>query len=45
MGPKLSKFDSVDFLNLVVELHEATGLEIPEKACPRLCAAYLIAAG
>jgi acyl carrier protein len=38
--------DSIDFLNLVVGLHEATGLEIPERDYPQLstlegCVAYL----
>jgi acyl carrier protein len=28
--------DSIDFLNLVVGLHEATGLEIPERHYPQL---------
>jgi acyl carrier protein len=28
--------DSMDFLNLVVGLHEATGLEIPERDYPQL---------
>ena len=38
--------DSIDFLNFVVGLHEATGVEIPERDYSRLatlsgCAAYL----
>lgn len=38
--------DSVDFLNFVIGLHEATGLDIPERdydelATPRGCAEYL----
>ena len=38
--------DSIDFLNFVVGLHEATGLEIPERDYPHLatlegCVAYL----
>ena len=28
--------DSIDYLNLVVGLHEATGLEIPERDYPQL---------
>jgi acyl carrier protein len=28
--------DSIDFLNLVTGLHEATGLEIPERDYPQL---------
>ncbi len=28
--------DSIDFLNLVTGLHEATGLEIPERDYPEL---------
>ena len=28
--------DSIDFLNFVVGLHEATGLEIPERDYPQL---------
>jgi acyl carrier protein len=40
--------DSMDFLNLVTGLHEATGIEIPERDYPRVatiagCAAYLAA--
>ncbi|MGD0082424.1 MAG: acyl carrier protein [Acidimicrobiales bacterium] len=42
--------DSIDFLNLVVGLHEKTGLEIPERDYPKLstvegCVAYLTQAG
>jgi acyl carrier protein len=38
--------DSMDILNLVIGLHEATGVDIPERDYPRLvtldaCAAYL----
>lgn len=38
--------DSIDFLNFVVGLHEATGIEIPERDYARLatiagCADYL----
>lgn len=38
--------DSIDFLNFVIGLHEATGLQIPERDYPRLatresCVAYL----
>jgi acyl carrier protein len=38
--------DSMDVLNLVVGLHEATGIEIPERDYPELttvdaCVAYL----
>lgn len=41
--------DSIDFLNLVTGLHEATGIEIPERDYPRLstldgCVEYLTAA-
>lgn len=41
--------DSIDFLNLVVALHEATGIDIPERDYPELttvdrCVAYLTAA-
>lgn len=41
--------DSIDVLNLVVGLHEATGIEIPERDYPRLttvegCVAYLVEA-
>jgi acyl carrier protein len=39
-------FDSMDFLNFVDELHEATGIEVPERDYPRIatvagCARYL----
>jgi acyl carrier protein len=42
--------DSMDFLNFAVGLHEATGLEIPERDYPRLstvegCVTYLTSAG
>jgi acetyl-CoA synthetase len=42
--------DSMDFLNFAVGLHEATGLEIPERHYPRLstvegCVTYLTSAG
>jgi acyl carrier protein len=42
--------DSMDFLNFVVGLHEATGLEIPERDYRQLstvegCVAYLAAPG
>jgi acyl carrier protein len=38
--------DSMDFLNFVIALHEATGLDIPERDYPQLaslkgCIAYL----
>ncbi len=41
--------DSIDFLNLVIGLHERTGIEIPERDYPELatvdgCVAYLTAA-
>ena len=41
--------DSIDFLNFVVGLHEATGLEIPERDYPLLstvegCITYLTSA-
>lgn len=41
--------DSIDFLNFVIGLHEATGLEIPERDYPQLatvdgCVSYLAAA-
>ncbi len=41
--------DSVDFLNLVIGLHERTGIEIPERDYPELatvegCVAYLTSA-
>ena len=40
--------DSMDFLNFIIALHEATGLEIPEKDYPQLaslegCTDYLSA--
>jgi acyl carrier protein len=40
--------DSMDFLNFIIALHEATGLEIPEKDYPQLaslngCIEYLSA--
>jgi len=40
--------DSIDFLNFAIGLHEATGLEIPERDYPQLstvegCVAYLAA--
>ena len=40
--------DSIDFLDLVVGLHQRTGLDIPERDYPELatldgCAAYLAA--
>lgn len=39
--------DSIDFLNVVVALHDATGIEIPERDYERLdtvraCADYLV---
>jgi len=42
--------DSMDFLNFVTGLHEATGLEIPERDYGRLstaegCVAYLASSG
>jgi acyl carrier protein len=42
--------DSIDFLDFVIGLHEATGLEIPERDYPKLstaegCIAYLTSAG
>jgi acyl carrier protein len=42
--------DSMDFLNFVVGLHEATGLEIPERDYRQLstaegCVAYLASPG
>ncbi|MBX4924417.1 acyl carrier protein [Rhizobium binae] len=30
------EFDSMDFLNFVIALHRASGLEIPEKDYPQL---------
>lgn len=41
--------DSMDFLNLIVALHERTGIEIPERDYPKLstldaAVAYLLAA-
>lgn len=38
--------DSIDFLNLVIGLHERTGIDIPERDYPELatvdgCVAYL----
>jgi acyl carrier protein len=38
--------DSMDFLNFVIGLHEATGIEVPERDYPRLstlggCVEYL----
>jgi acyl carrier protein len=30
------EIDSMDFLNFVIALHKATGIEIPEKAYPEL---------
>jgi acyl carrier protein len=30
------EFDSMDFLNFVMGLHKATGLDLPEKDYPRL---------
>ena len=38
--------DSIDFLNLVIGIHERTGIDIPERDYPRLatvegCVAYL----
>ena len=43
-------FDSVDFLNFVLALAQATGVEVPEADCPRLasidgCVRYLAARG
>ena len=40
--------DSMDFLNFIIALHEATGIDIPEKDYPRLaslngCVDYLAA--
>lgn len=42
--------DSIDFLHFVVGLHEATGVEIPERDYPHVstlagCIGYLDAAG
>ncbi len=42
--------DSIDFLNFVVGLHEATGIEIPEHDYPQLstldgCVTYLSTTG
>jgi acyl carrier protein len=42
--------DSMDLLNFVIELHEATGVDIPERDYPKLetlagCVAYLKAKG
>ncbi len=44
------EIDSMDFLILVDELHERTGLDIPERDYPQLssidgCVAYLAARG
>ena len=41
--------DSLDFLNVVIGIHEATGIDVPEIDYPRLatldgCVAYLVAA-
>ena len=41
--------DSIDFLNVVVAVHEQTGIEIPERDYPKLATlgdavAYLLAA-
>ena len=43
-------FDSMDFLHFIVGLHQATGLDIPERDYPMLagldaCVAYLHAKG
>jgi acyl carrier protein len=40
--------DSMDFLTFVVEIHERTGIDIPERdypkmASPESCIAYLVA--
>jgi acyl carrier protein len=42
--------DSMDFLNLMTALHDATGIEVPERDYPRLAtvagfSAYVAAAG
>lgn len=42
--------DSMDFLNLVTALHEATGIEVPERDYPQLATiggfvAYVVAVG
>jgi acyl carrier protein len=42
------EIDSMDFLNFVIGLHQATGVDIPEADYPKLqtldaCAAYLAA--
>lgn len=42
--------DSMDLFNFVIELHRATGIDIPERDYPRLetlagCVAYLKAKG
>jgi acyl carrier protein len=42
--------DSMDFLNVVIAVHEQTGIEIPERDYPKLstldgAVAYLLAAG
>lgn len=42
--------DSIDFLNFVMGLHEATGVDVPERDYPKIttvndCVAYLLAHG
>ena len=41
--------DSFDFLNVIIGLHERTGIDVPERDYPKLttlagCVSYLIAA-
>jgi acyl carrier protein len=48
LGEQLA-IDSMDFLNIVVAVHERTGIEIPERDYPKLstlddAVAYLLAA-
>lgn len=43
------ELDSIDFLNLVIGLHERTGIDIPERDYPKLatvegCVSYLVCA-
>ena len=44
------EIDSMDFLNFIIALHKATGVDIPEKDYPKLeslagCLRYLLAKG
>ncbi len=46
---EVAELDSIDLLNLVTALHEATGIDVPERDYPRIATvdgfvAYVVAA-